>query len=358
MFPAYPYVQRPVAQSSLQPSSCRLTFRQEPNEALVTLEGKEKARKPVDPPPILELEVSEQEDPRKQYLQSPYLFVCTSLFKADKDEPVESSGDKTLAGTLVSSLHRLKDISNKDGGFFVFGDISIKLQGSFRLHFTLYNFLPDTNEMQCLAAATSIKFKVLPAKDFKGMDESTYLSRAFSDQGVRLRLRKEPRGLMGNKRTFNQYETFEDESSPKRKKQEIEISPYPPAATTASYSNPAPSMYPTATYSPAPTTQYTMPPTNTYGMPSTTTHNLSPNNAHGMTMNTTPSIPPHTTHGIPPQTTHGIPPHATHGLPPHTTHGMPPNTTNGMSPHTSYGLPFFSSNSTHQYPNQPNQYFW
>jgi hypothetical protein len=37
---------------------------------------------------------------------------------------------------------------------------------------------------------------VLLPKDFKGMDESTYLSRAFSDQGVRLRLRKEPRAMM------------------------------------------------------------------------------------------------------------------------------------------------------------------
>lgn len=34
------------------------------------------------------------------------------------------------------------------------------------------------------------------------MEESTYLSRAFSDQGVRLRLRKEPRAMMGNKRPF------------------------------------------------------------------------------------------------------------------------------------------------------------
>lgn len=34
------------------------------------------------------------------------------------------------------------------------------------------------------------------------MEESTYLSRAFSDQGVRLRLRKEPRAMMGNKRPY------------------------------------------------------------------------------------------------------------------------------------------------------------
>ncbi len=38
---------------------------------------------------------------------------------------------------------------------------------------------------------------VVAAKDFRGLAESSHLSRAFSDQGVRLRLRKEPRGLMG-----------------------------------------------------------------------------------------------------------------------------------------------------------------
>ena len=73
----------------------------------------------------------------------------------------------------------------------------------------------DTNDVQFLGSCTSDVFKgtlstellnrmrrplltdaVLPPKDFKGMEESTYLSRAFSDQGVRLRLRKEPRAMM------------------------------------------------------------------------------------------------------------------------------------------------------------------
>ncbi|OAL52304.1 hypothetical protein IQ07DRAFT_468869, partial [Pyrenochaeta sp. DS3sAY3a] len=119
--------------------------------------------------------------------------VCACLYKPDKDEPYDVSTDKSLAGTLVSSLHRLKDVSNKDGGFFVFGDISIKVQGTFRLCFSLYEFQQDTFTVQHLGHAISDKFKVLPAKDFKGLEESTYLSRAFSDQGVRLRLRKEPR---------------------------------------------------------------------------------------------------------------------------------------------------------------------
>lgn len=45
-------------------------------------------------------------------------------------------------------------------------------------------------------------FTVDLQKDYKGLTESTYLSRAFSDQGVRLRLRKEPRTVIGNKRSY------------------------------------------------------------------------------------------------------------------------------------------------------------
>jgi velvet factor protein len=41
---------------------------------------------------------------------------------------------------------------------------------------------------------------VVSQKDFKGLEESTYISRAFSDQGVRLRLRKEQRNA--SKRSF------------------------------------------------------------------------------------------------------------------------------------------------------------
>lgn len=187
--------------------------------------GKEKARKPVDPPPILELSVNEHEDPRQQFLQSPYLFASVTLFKSEADEPVDAAPDKVLTGTLVSSLHRLKDVSNKDGGFFVFGDVSVKMQGTFRLHFTLFNFDTDTNEMRCLTSVTSAKFKVLMAKDFRGMEESTYLSRAFADQGVRLRLRKEARAT---KRSFQAYDSQEETaSSPKRQRQDVQISPYP-----------------------------------------------------------------------------------------------------------------------------------
>lgn len=47
-----------------------------------------------------------------------------------------------------------------------------------------------------LIAEISDKFAVSPPKSFPGMAESTFLSRSFADQGVKLRIRKEPRTVM------------------------------------------------------------------------------------------------------------------------------------------------------------------
>ncbi|KAF2001873.1 hypothetical protein P154DRAFT_154633 [Amniculicola lignicola CBS 123094] len=180
-----------------------LEIRQQPKECLVTTDGKEKARKPVDPPPIVQLTVKQHIDPAQHFLQSPYLFMCVSLHKADKDEPWDGlHASRALVGALTSSLHRLKDVDNKDGAFFVFGDISVRVQGIFRLRFSLFDLRKEAQSAEFLGSITSEPFRVLLAKDFKGMEESTYLSRAFSDQGVRLRLRKEPRAMMGTKRSY------------------------------------------------------------------------------------------------------------------------------------------------------------
>lgn len=83
--------------------------------------------------------------------------MCASLYRADADEPCEERENKSLLGGLSSSLHRLKDTDNKgivayhqcaglgvdtepclDGAFFVFGDISAKVHGFYRLHFSLF----------------------------------------------------------------------------------------------------------------------------------------------------------------------------------------------------------------------------
>lgn len=129
----------------------------------------------------------------------PYYFVTCSLLHNDQTyaSAHESLVKSGLSGTLVSSIHRLKDNNNKDGGYFIFGDVSVKLEGTYRLQFTLFE-IQDGNA-EHLSSIVSDAFVAHPAKNFPGMSESTFLTRTFSEQGVRLRLRKEPRYRLGNR---------------------------------------------------------------------------------------------------------------------------------------------------------------
>lgn len=120
------------------------------------------------------------------------------LIDEKEDMPVSCQNGNPLFGTQVSSLHKLKDTNNQDGGFFVFGDLSVKMEGKFRLKFTLYEV--SNGEVSQLGEITSRVFEVYSPKVFPGMEESTFLTRSFSDQGVRLRLRKDSRSMTTRKR--------------------------------------------------------------------------------------------------------------------------------------------------------------
>lgn len=172
--------------------------------------------------------------------------MCCNLYDASHDHPTQVAPQTALAGTLVSSLHRLKDVDNSgrssshspqiirsslalDGGFFVFGDLSVKVEGEFRLRFSLFEMRkyvmplgprsasstdssraevfhiksivsdPFTGEIDTVRLTSPRETEWVPvfaAKNFPGMSESTFLSRSFGDQGVRLRIRKEPRTLV------------------------------------------------------------------------------------------------------------------------------------------------------------------
>lgn len=84
--------------------------------------------------------------------------MCANLCNADPENPTQLASQSVLSGTLVSSLHRLKDVDNaggypsalspcaylirtSDGGFFVFGDLSVKVEGEYRLRFSLFEML-------------------------------------------------------------------------------------------------------------------------------------------------------------------------------------------------------------------------
>ena len=178
------------------PSDFELEIRQQPQHAKLAMGTKEKDRKPIDPPPIIQLRVSPRADPAQSYLQSPYLFMaCSLLPEHDKED---TPATNSLIGTVVSSLHKLKDANNIDGGFFIFGDLSVKIEGRFKLQFSLYQ-MRDVH-CQLVASTTSSPFTVYPVKSFPGLQESTFLTRSFSDQGVRIRLRKDSRPMSTKKR--------------------------------------------------------------------------------------------------------------------------------------------------------------
>ncbi|KAK9333543.1 velvet factor, partial [Lipomyces starkeyi] len=151
-------------------------------------------RKAVDPPPIIQLTVTDG-DSHREWLQSPFFFMCANLYDPVVDTPITRPPSETLAGTLVSSLHRVRDGNDREGGYFVFGDLSIKLEGKFRLQFNLFEmleFVPFCGaQVEFITSTISDVFTVYSGRQYPGVLESTSLSRQFSDQGVRLRLRKE-----------------------------------------------------------------------------------------------------------------------------------------------------------------------
>ncbi|KAF2493445.1 hypothetical protein BU16DRAFT_79993 [Lophium mytilinum] len=192
------------APGDLPSEQYHLFIRQHPKLALLSTTGTEKNRKPVDPPPVVQLKIDQRVDPSQHYLNNPYLFMAVSLYKGDIDQDYEDKPGKSLAGSLTSSSHRLKDFDNSDCCFFVYSDISPRVPGTFRLKFTLFEFRKDAGPggpggpgvVVFRASIISDKFVVQSQKDFQGMEESTMLSRTFADQGVRLRLRKEPRTMI------------------------------------------------------------------------------------------------------------------------------------------------------------------
>ncbi|KAG8220746.1 velvet factor-domain-containing protein [Butyriboletus roseoflavus] len=188
-----------------------LTVRQEPKQARMCGVGAD--RRPIDPPPIIQLRVidphtrqppspanpdPEDADPNyaHSFLQNPYYFMFASLAKPDDDTELHWLKDgktRCTTGSVVSSLYHLKDTenSNEDAGFFVFPDLSVRTEGSYRLKLSLFEVVGNT--VRHCKSIYSAAFYVYTAKKFPGMEESTPLSCSLADQGIKIRIRKDIR---------------------------------------------------------------------------------------------------------------------------------------------------------------------
>jgi len=107
---------------------------------------------------------------------------------------------RTLVGPLSSNGYRLLDEHRKPGIFFLFQDLSVRTEGTFRLRLRLMNVgAPPAPEPGALSVHTNVSpvlaqiftepFTVFSAKRFPGVPETTALSIAFGNQGLKLPLR-------------------------------------------------------------------------------------------------------------------------------------------------------------------------
>ncbi|KAI0650528.1 velvet factor-domain-containing protein [Trametes meyenii] len=106
---------------------------------------------------------------------------------------------RTLVGPLAANACRLLDEHRKPGVFFLFQDLSIRTEGTFRLRLRLMNVgappAPEPRapcvhtEMSAVLAQTFTEpFIVFSAKRFPGVPDTTALSIALGNQGQKLPL--------------------------------------------------------------------------------------------------------------------------------------------------------------------------
>ncbi|KAI8343729.1 velvet factor-domain-containing protein [Chlamydoabsidia padenii] len=164
----------------------------------------EKDRRPIDPPPIVQLIVRQrnQELVDVQTLQIPFFVLHVTLWSADRTEErnIISNPPKctrVLMGSLVSSPSLLKNPDGEQGLYFAFPDLSIRTEGRYTLRFSLMklvsaDFQTDAKS-KIIAQIFSDAFTVYSAKKFPGMTESTDLSKAFAKQGLKIPIRNDVR---------------------------------------------------------------------------------------------------------------------------------------------------------------------
>ncbi|KAN0065637.1 hypothetical protein ACQY0O_000766 [Thecaphora frezii] len=119
-----------------------------------------------------------------------YAMLCN--YESDEELHLLQDGKtRYTSGSCVSCLYHLKDIDGSHQGFFVFPDLSIRVEGVYRLKLCLFETIGHT--VHHCKSIYSAPFNVYTAKRFPGMEESTPLSKSFADQGLKVRVRKQPR---------------------------------------------------------------------------------------------------------------------------------------------------------------------
>ncbi|CAG8567276.1 4554_t:CDS:2, partial [Dentiscutata heterogama] len=163
----------------------RLEVSQEPIRARMCGFG-DKDRRPIDPPPDRKEERS--------------LVINPSSIPGQTTGPTSSIMSlnpplciRTLLGHCTSSAYLLRDHTGQRGIYFIFQDLSVRIEGTYTLKFSFCDvrgLLSPSYEGftkfrgDAAAEVYSAPFRVYSAKKFPGMT-------AFASQGIKLTIRKD-----------------------------------------------------------------------------------------------------------------------------------------------------------------------
>lgn len=174
-------------------------------------------RRPVDPPPIIQLKIFDEESETSGRKDITYSYRANFFMYADLEYARPQATNSRMArdvnnkpvlcGAPVSGISYLD--RPDPAGYFIFPDLSVRNEGNYRLSFTLWEDLKDNSmedpvdlsnleplTKEHITARCNVKsnpFVVFSAKKFPGLSESTAWSRTVAEQGCRVRIRRDIR---------------------------------------------------------------------------------------------------------------------------------------------------------------------
>jgi hypothetical protein len=194
-------------------------------------------RRPVDPPPVVELRIFEVQGELKKDITFSYnanFFLFATLETARPIAPGRGQPPAqipVLTGMPVSGMAYLDRPS--EAGYFIFPDLSVRHEGKYKLSFNLYEETKDSKDNDAEHSGEnspkapngmapngsfdwrlevkSAAFTVFSAKKFPGLAESTVLSRTVAEQGCRVRIRRDVRMRRRDGKATDEYPEYDEE---------------------------------------------------------------------------------------------------------------------------------------------------
>ncbi|KAJ5147349.1 Velvet factor [Penicillium atrosanguineum] len=227
----------------------KLSVMQQPERARACGAGAKSSadRRPVDPPPVVELRIFES-DPNNEAQKTDITFAYNANFflyaTLDTARPIAHGrvagppSCPVLTGVPVAGVAYLDRPSQ--AGYFIFPDLSVRHEGRYRLSFHLYeeikdakdadknSTLPNPNQITHPTSSKpgspqaflhfrlevkSVPFTVYSAKKFPGLATSTSLSRIIAEQGCRVRIRRDVRMRRRGEKREEDYDYDEERAA-------------------------------------------------------------------------------------------------------------------------------------------------